>query len=139
MGTLLTRKKFESPNPRVTYNADRTADLLGYYIFTTYHLLLKDIENEADGTRVVVPAEPYLVAKKVNKIIIINPGQSLLVTIYFTFVCLDFFSFLWTFSQCLVSILCRYRIYKYIEYRYTFTHCKHFLKILKSFSNFRPQ
>merc|ERR1712147_231946 len=28
-------------------------DLLGYYIFTTYHLLLKEIRNEAGDTEIV--------------------------------------------------------------------------------------
>merc|ERR1712244_65842 len=28
-------------------------DLLGQYIFTTYHLLLKEIRNEANGTEIV--------------------------------------------------------------------------------------
>merc|ERR1712045_225138 len=33
--------------------APKQEDLLGYYIFTTYNLLLKEMRNEANGTEIV--------------------------------------------------------------------------------------
>merc|ERR1712029_14752 len=53
-GTLPQNHQLVSKKLKTVRTAAPPAeDLLGYYIFTTYHLLLKEIRNEAGDTEIV--------------------------------------------------------------------------------------